>query len=430
MDFWGAQHDFVTSSATLRLFQVGRSGGKTFSHVWLARQFTKTYPGEVWVSTEPTYRMAEDILRPEFVRQFEASGEWGTWATWRASDNKFQLANGSEIRLRSCEEPDKLRGQGIGGFGIDEAAFCPYAAFTNLAMAMRPASAGKRKPPSITPPPWLPEYLAICTTTPMGLSWVHYTFTAGARPDWAAPYIADDPALVATLGKPSTHYGSSLNNPHLPEHSKAIMLATNPPGSRGYRQEILGEAVSWEGLVYECFDFAKHVRAMPPDTVIVRRVCGVDWGWQNPGVILCLCMDEHGVLWITREIVESYRQPSWWAEEMARLADEGFSEAYCDPSEPSNIELMCSQGVNAMKANNEVRPGIGVVSGALGNGQLFIDPSCQQTIREFGLYCYQVTRTGETRPDVIQKGNDHCMDALRYAAMGFQRGPSLHIQLL
>jgi len=142
-------------------------------------------------------------------------------------------------------------------------------------------------------------------------------------------------------------------------------------------------------------------------------------------------MDEHGTVWVTREVVESYRQPSWWAEQAKRLSDqEGFSEFYCDPSEPSNIDLMCSYGVNAMRANNEVRPGIGVVSGALGNGLLFVDPGCQQSIREFGLYCYQVSRGGDTRPDVIQKGNDHCMDALRYGMMGLQRAPAIHMQLL
>lgn len=416
-EFWGPQYDFVTSSAEARLYQTGRGGGKTYAHVWLARKFVKRNPGAVFVSTANSYGQVFEILKQEYDRQFREAGELDRAVRWTGQSShqmsyKFLGDHGGEIRLRSTTNFNALRGPNIAGFGMDEAAYAPYEAWTILGGCLRQL-------------PGKPT-LRIATTTPAGRWWGHWLFTPGPRDVSAPPYLGDDP----TCGGCEAFYGSSLDCPYTDDGYKARLLADNPPGTRGHLQEVLGQAVAWEGLVYSCFDLRVHVREMPRDTVVVRRVCGVDWGWQNPGVILCVCMDEHGVLWVTQEIVESYRQPSWWAEEALRLTNEGFGEFYCDPSEPSNIDLMCSRGVNAMKANNEVRPGIGMVSGELGNGRMYVDPSCRHTIREFGLYCYQVTRTGETRPDVIQKGNDHCMDALRYGAMGLQRPASVFMQVL
>lgn len=61
-------------------------------------------------------------------------------------------------------------------------------------------------------------------------------------------------------------------------------------------------------------------------------------------------------------------------------------------------------------AKNDVVDGIRRVSDALKNGEIFIDPCCRDSIREFSLYVWE---QGSGR-DAPKKENDHAMDDIRY----------------
>ena len=64
----------------------------------------------------------------------------------------------------------------------------------------------------------------------------------------------------------------------------------------------------------------------------------------------------------------------------------------------------------------------------LKNHDFVVNPSCHETIRELGKYSYKIdSHTGEPDPFTIDKVDDHCIDAIRYAveplALGLS-GPS------
>ncbi len=62
------------------------------------------------------------------------------------------------------------------------------------------------------------------------------------------------------------------------------------------------------------------------------------------------------------------------------------------------------------KANNSVLDGIRDTQTLLKLGYLHFSEGCSDTIREFGLYCWDVQKPN----DVVIKENDHAMDDIRY----------------
>lgn len=82
-----------------------------------------------------------------------------------------------------------------------------------------------------------------------------------------------------------------------------------------------------------------------------------------------------------------------------------------DPSAASFIAcIRRHQTYRAIPAQNEVLDGIRRVSDALKEGKLRISPACRDTIREFGLYRWDI----RAAKDAPRKEHDHAMDDIRY----------------
>ncbi len=67
------------------------------------------------------------------------------------------------------------------------------------------------------------------------------------------------------------------------------------------------------------------------------------------------------------------------------------------------------EGLDVIKANNEIENGIMRIKNLLGQNRLTFDPDCIETITEIENYIYD-------DKGVLIKKDDHCMDALRYVA--------------
>src|SRR5690606_2917461 len=94
-------------------------------------------------------------------------------------------------------------------------------------------------------------------------------------------------------------------------------------------------------------------------------------------------------------------------------------EVFVDPSAKAYIDDLASEGVPVERANNDITTGIQTVASFVGPG-FTVDPDCVHTIAEFE--SYQYPEEGKRDNDKPLKQNDHCMDALRYALMGYFRG--------
>ena len=183
-----------------------------------------------------------------------------------------------------------------------------------------------------------------------------------------------------------------------------------------YRRYILGEWCIAEGLVYGIFDKAKHVTEKIPETG--RYFISIDYGTLNPFSAGLWCLSD-GVAYRMREWYHNGREKgqktdSEYYAAIEKLAgDLPIEYIIIDPSAASMITEINRRGKYAVvKARNDVLPGIAYTAALLQAGRLKIGASCNDCIREFGLYAWD--EKGET--DRVIKENDHAMDETRYFA--------------
>ena len=206
------------------------------------------------------------------------------------------------------------------------------------------------------------------------------------------------------------------DNPFLPESFKEN-LKKEYEGTVYYDRYILGLWVRAEGLVYPMFGDG-CITQDTPDTG--DYYISIDYGTLNPFSAGLWCVGKRSAVRIA-EIYYSGRETraqktdEEYCDMVERLAGEKTIRAVVvDPSAASFIEALRRRGrFKVRHADNDVMNGIRTVSDFLRNGKIKIHESCENTIREFGLYRWDE----KSESDRVVKDNDHAMDEVRYMAM-------------
>ena len=190
-----------------------------------------------------------------------------------------------------------------------------------------------------------------------------------------------------------------------------------------YDRYIKGLWVLADGLVYPMFNKTKHL-SEPPENY--EKISGalfyisVDYGTLNPTSMGLWLLTPDGFAYRIRESYYDARKKglSRTDEEhyaaLVRLAGnlaDRIESVIVDPSAASFIEcIKRHQLFSVRKARNDVLNGIRNTATLLQSGRLFFSPSCKDSIREFGLYCWD----DKAPEDKVLKENDHAMDDIRY----------------
>ncbi len=172
----GGQVEIVSHSARFKVVVCGRRWGKTTLGVWVCLE-TSLHGGLTWW-VAPTYPIAMIGWRmlKRIVKQIPG-------ATIREGDREAHLPGGGVVAIKSADNPDSLRGEGLDGVVLDEVGQIKQEAWTE---ALRPALADKRG--------W-----ALFIGTPKGRNWLWNLFRrAQVAPNWHAwrkptsdnPYIS------------------------------------------------------------------------------------------------------------------------------------------------------------------------------------------------------------------------------------------------
>jgi len=178
------------------------------------------------------------------------------------------------------------------------------------------------------------------------------------------------------------------------------------------RRYVLGEWAGSDGLVYDKWDRSRHV--MQRVERWVRSYAWIDEGYTNPFAALLVREDALGRLHIQREV---YQTQLVGHEKVARLADlaDGcdLDRVVIDPSAAELREELRRADFTVREADNAVFDGILRVQQLLGKEidgipALTVDPSCENTCREFETYEW---KPGKDEP---VKQHDHTQDAIRY----------------
>ena len=364
------QLPFLARDQRYYAFISGIGAGKTVAGILrLLKNVRDWNPGETGFVVAPTVPSLRTTIIPELEK-------WGviTRGEFNRTEKRLDFPNGSTVFFDSADNDrkiERLRGPSISWFWVDEAATVDKRAWDILVGRLRTGAYRN----------------AFVTTTPKGENWVFDRFVDGDPHD-----------VCAITGIESTE------NPHLPDDYDEI---TGEYDGRFYEQEVLGEFVGFEGLVYPWFG-EDHLVADPPETYD-EAIYGVDWGHNNPAVILALVRD--GETWT---VADGWYERRCTVQDHSRAAADmvdrwGEGPIYCDPSEPANVEQFRRDGLPARAADNDVTPGIQHVASL--QDELQVAQHCQNVRNEFAQYQYRDGGDGD-RP---LKQHDHAMDALRYA---------------
>ena len=383
------QKQFHNSNAKYRAFIGGIRSGKTWAGAWETFRLLLNYPGIKFLLVAPTYSIVTESSLDTFLSICPSE------LIFKKNEDKkwLRLFNGSKLLWRSAEEPNTiLSGLGVGGLWFDEAAKCP----TDEAWKIAIGRLSQQNMPCC----------AYCTTTPKGLNWLYDFFVKELKPDTEVIYSA----TLENKANLPPGYLEALEQ----QYSGAF-----------YRQELLAQFVSFEGLVYPNFNLALHISER--DTRSLRHIGGIDFGYTNPTVFLAIAIDHDDRLHICDEIYQSYRTLDELKPEiLAQKKQYNIEAYYADPSEPGLVKTLRGWGLTVREADNDILPGIIEVTERLnlkpdGRTRLTVSERCANTIQEFSQYRYADPKPNRNPDEKPIKLSDHAMDALRYAAMSLRK---------
>ncbi len=393
LSLYDQQCEFIDATEHHLALVGGIASGKTIAGAARALLAALGYVGNTSIPvpnlgeiTAPTFNMLRDATLRTFK---DVAGI--LLADYSESKNIATLRNGSEILFRSTEKTEHLRGPTLSWWWGDEAAL--YRALVRKIMLGRLRQFGRLGYD------WL-------TTTPKGKNYIYQEFVQKTSQDGIQ---RPDHRILKVRTR---------DNPFLAE--EFIESLEEAYTGDFARQELLGDFVSFEGLVYPEFSEDSHVTADIP-AVFKRVIAGVDWGFVHPGVIKVYGITADGALYLVHEEYARQRGIDTWADVSLQLRNIWrIEQFYADPSEPDYIRKFNEKGCKTVGANNTVSTGIQAVKRRLavgkdGRPRLMYYRGAVNSIAEMGQY--QWARRGESLLDEPLKANDHCCDAERYAVM-------------
>jgi len=225
--------------ARFKVLAAGRRWGKTRLGVHECLDVAANGGRAWWVA--PNYKMGEVGWRP--LRRMGSK----IGAEVRKVDRQIILPNGGDVTVRSADDPDSLRGEGLDLVVMDECAFIQEAAWTE---ALRPA---------------LSDRLGgvIFISTPKGRNWFWRLWQRGTGDDpnwksWRLP-TSDNPYIEA-----SEIEAARLTLPELT-----------------FEQEYLAVFLENEGAVFRNIGACVGAPLIPEPHEGHRIVAGVDWAKQQ-----------------------------------------------------------------------------------------------------------------------------------------------------
>jgi len=298
---------------------------------------------------------------------------------------------GANVLFRSADAPERLRGVNLNWAYLDEAAQMHEDVWRIILGRLRH---GKN------PGAWI-------TTTPAGFNWVYKYWIERANSNYA---------LI---------HSSTRDNIYLPPEYLADLEA-NYVGEFA-KQEIEGEFVAFEGLVYLEFSRNENVYKDHPLPDSWARVRAIDFGYTNPFVCLWGAVDHDGRLYIYDE---HYKARMLIRDHAALINSQNHHYAWTVADhDAQDIAELRACGIESHNAHKDVILGIQKVKARLkvqpdGWPRLMVNEKCVNTIREFCGYRWQESKAQRDEKEEPQKEMDHAMDALRYMVMSLDGGVS------
>ena len=233
------QLEVHNSDARFKVLAAGRRWGKTRLGVHECLEVAADGGRAWWVA--PNYKMSEVGWRPLRRMGIKIGAEV------RRVDRQIVLPNGGEVTVRSADNPDTLRGEGLDFIVLDECAFISEDAWTE---ALRPALSDRQGG-------------AMFISTPKRRNWFFRVYQKGLTPG----------------GEWQSWQFPTSNNPYI--DAAEIVAASETLPADIYRQEYLAEFLEGEGQVFRNINACMGAPLDPKGHEGHVIMAGVDWAKQS-----------------------------------------------------------------------------------------------------------------------------------------------------
>ena len=236
-----AQQQIWDCPARFRVLATGRRFGKTMLGSLLCIH-AAAHGGRAWW-VAPSYPVSTVGWRLVKRLALQIPG-----VEVRQVDRLANFPGGGSVQVRSADNPDSLRGEGLDFLVMDECAFIQEVAWTE---ALRPALSDR-----------MGKALFISTPSGRGWFWRLYQRGLGDDPDW------------------KSYRFPTAANPYI--ESKEIAAAKELLPEATFEQEYLAEFLENEGAVFRNLAacLGAPLDAKPDDHKGHKLAAGVDWGKQ------------------------------------------------------------------------------------------------------------------------------------------------------
>lgn len=382
--------------------QVGKS--YLLAKLLIDVMFTINNPdSNLAVCISPNHVMGR-VMRREFEKALlDASPELYAYVIKNRKQSPiptYTFPNGKQLEFHSVDNPDTIRGIRPFFIGCDEAAYFSEEAWDVIEGRTTQTAAP-----------------IVITTTPRGKRhWLfRKVFVKGAGPE-SAHYNPNeyDPkrffVQVATI----------FDNPYVQEEERdAKIKAYGGLESNWARQELLGEFVDYEGIVYTSFDEDKmtlHPKDMPNPWTYEFVTGGVDFGWTDPSVSLLVGLKK-GTWYVFHEIYKPQLEiDQFGAMINVQRGNCRLMRLWADSADPGRIDHYTRAGLPMYPVQKpRIDQRIQYLNSLFSQNRIIISTDCLNLINELSTYQYPQNKQDRSETQVKPVGPDHALDALAYA---------------
>jgi hypothetical protein len=405
----GQQRAWLSKKRFVCVIAGSQSGKTSFGPHWLLEEIRRRGPGDYIVAT-PTFPLLEAKALPEFKRLFEGQLALGTYKASPTRQFTFSPAGerkifGAEqdtptiVRFGYAADPDSLESMTAKAGWLDEVGQKTFKLASWEAIQRRLA---------------LHQGRALLTTTPYSLGWLYdliwlpWQLAKGNHPD------------IDVINFDSTM------NPAFSKEEYDRIQASMPEWK--FDMFYRGRFTRPAGMIYDCFDRAKHT--MPRFTIPEHweRFAGADFGGVNTaGLFFAKELTDEGKATGRYIGYREYKAGSRTAKEHATEWRKG------EPRTPTVYGGARSEGQwrNEFAAAGlpisapsiiDVEVGIDRVYGGIKQDKFILFDDLHGTLDQLGTYSRPVDDHGEPLEGIVDKEQYHYLDAWRYIAIPLMSG--------
>lgn len=356
-----------------KVIQGGMSAGKTYAIMTLLVGYAMSYEESKITVVGLSYGHLKDGAMSDFKAVMREGGIWDAMR-WNISNSEYTFSNGSVIQFRSVDKMG-ARGPRRDVVFINEANGISYEVFRQLADRSRD--------------------FAIIDYNPSAEFWAH-TELVKKKPEKTSFLILtheDNEAL------------SSQERDNILEHKPK----DGEEPSNWWIVYGLGQIGSLEGNIYKGWELSS-ADSIAESGKLIRY--GLDFGFSNDETALVAVYDMgEKKLGLVEKIYKKGILPSQYCAELERAGVEPSVLIVADGARPEIIAEIKRGGyrcIAADKGAGSVLRGIERVS------EYQVEYDGKDLEREYLSYAWRKKKSGESM-DEPQDGNDHLMDASRYA---------------